>query len=264
MTNSLGALFDAGTTHFDALTDRLWGPVSASAVAVAQPVEGEHVFDACYGTGASALPTARAVGPTGRVDAIDLADKLLAVGRSRAEGLPWLTFHHGDVTTWSGGPYDLVQCVLGVFFLPDMDAGSRALISRLRPGGRFAATVWRKEAILPVPEILQNAVSPERAETPAAPVRRGASERVNTPELLTAWLTALGLRDARVVTAPHTLPLDPDVAWALVLGSALRGFLTGLDPAAVERTRVRFTQELLDRGVTAIDATTLVGVGTAV
>ena len=78
MTNPLGALFDAGTTHFDALTAGLWGPVSESAVAVARPVEGEHVFDACCGAGASALLTAHAVGPNGLVDAVDLADGLLA------------------------------------------------------------------------------------------------------------------------------------------------------------------------------------------
>jgi ubiquinone/menaquinone biosynthesis C-methylase UbiE len=123
----VGDHFDAGHDHFDALTGPLWDPVGQATVAVTRPVPGERVFDACCGAGASAIPAAEAVGPDVRVDAVDLADRLLDLGRARAAGLPQLSFHHADVTTWAGGPYDAVQCVLGLFFLPDMTAGLRAM-----------------------------------------------------------------------------------------------------------------------------------------
>jgi predicted RNA methylase len=39
--------------------------------------DGAHVLDVCCGTGASALPAAQAVGPEGKVIAVDLAGELL-------------------------------------------------------------------------------------------------------------------------------------------------------------------------------------------
>ena len=42
-------------------------------------------WDRCAGSGASAIPAAVRVGPQGRVVAVDLADKLLALGRIKAE-----------------------------------------------------------------------------------------------------------------------------------------------------------------------------------
>lgn len=261
MGTELGALFDAGHDHFDRLTDLLWGPIGEATVGVTRPRPGERVFDACCGAGASALPAARAVGAGGAVDGVDLAERLLDIGRARAGDLPQLAFHRADVTAWGGGPYDLVQCVLGVFFLPDMDSGSRALASRARPGGRFAATVWHERAIHPLPELLVAAAGPEGASRSPASAVRGPAERVNTPGSFAAWLSSLGLGGVDVRTVPHTVPLGGGVAWSLVLGSAMRGMLSGLDAPAVERTRARFEQALAERGVHEVDATCVVGVG---
>jgi len=95
----------------------------------------------------SAIPATRLVGPSGRVDSVDLSSPLDdAVTRSGAE-LSQLSAHHADVTAWTrlhdridgedgGRPYDLVQSVLGIFFLPEIAAGTEHLIRLLRPGGR--------------------------------------------------------------------------------------------------------------------------------
>jgi len=255
MTNVVGAVFDAGHEQFDTLTAGLWGPVGQATVDIARPADGEYVFDACCGAGASALPTAVAVGPHGRVDAVDLSERLVALGRSRAHDLPQVRFHHADVVTWGGGPYDLVQCVLGIFFLPDMVLGARAMAARLRPGGRFAVTVFTKGVLTPLPEILAEAVAQERTGPPAS----RASSRLSTPDLLTDLLVSAGLRNTRVETKPLTIGIEPAVAWALVQGSGLRRRLDdGLDAEAVERTRVRF-QAAID--VESVDVSVLVGLG---
>ena len=49
---------------------------------------------------ASALPAARAVGPRGSVVAVDLAERLLQLGRAKAhrEGLANIEFRAGDMT----------------------------------------------------------------------------------------------------------------------------------------------------------------------
>lgn len=252
VSNSVGEQFNAGHDHFDALSGPLWDRIGRATVAVTCPEPGERIMDACCGAGASAVPAAEAVGPDGRVDAVDLADRLLALGRSRAAGLSQLRFHHADVASWAGGPYDAVQCVLGIFFLPDMAAGVRAMARQLRPGGRFVATVWHEKALAPLSQLMAAAVAPEaEAAGPAAPLMH----QLKTPEALTDVFHAAGLRDVKVTTAPLTIPLNPELAWSWVLGSALRTRLAGLDANAVERTRLRF-QAALDTD--ELDVTTLI------
>jgi ubiquinone/menaquinone biosynthesis C-methylase UbiE len=253
MSNNVGAIFDAGHESFDALTTKVWTPLGRATIALSRPASGERVLDACCGAGASAIPTAAAVGPNGRVDGIDLSEQLLELGRSRAENLPQLIFHHGAVMSWPFGPYDLVQCVLGLFLLPDPAAGATAVVGRLRPGGRCAVTVWHKGAVRAVGELLAAAVTPE-----GVPVIRRASDRLNTPGELTNLLRTSGLRDVEVHEVPHNITLEPELAWDVVLVSGMRRQLAGMDAAMVDRVRQRF----LD-GWTGdpVDFTVLVGLG---
>ncbi len=128
--------FDAGHEQFLALSSALWDPIGRASVAVARPAVGQRVLDACCGAGASAVPTAEPVGHAGAVDAVDLADRLLEEGRAAATeaGLGWIRFVRDDVTRFGeAASYDDVQCVLGVFLLPDMDAGTAHLIRLARP-----------------------------------------------------------------------------------------------------------------------------------
>lgn len=143
---------------FGALDEVLWRPVSHGTVSSARPQPGEHVLDACCGNGASALPTARLVGPRGSVHGVDISAVLTAEARERAaaEGLDWVTFTAGDVTELpvTAERFDFVQCVLGIFFFPDMEAGTASLIRQTRPGGRATFTIWQRGAITPIGECL--------------------------------------------------------------------------------------------------------------
>ena len=261
----LGAVFDAAHAEFAILSPLLWEPIGAETTARSAPRPGDRVLDVCCGAGSSAFPAAEAVGPAGLVDAIDLAERLLEQGRARAAelGLGHLRFTMADATTWPGidGGYDVVQCVFGVFFFPDMDIGSAHLVSLLRPGGRFTATTWGREAIKPVPEILVDAIRQTGAGDPAWSDAPRQPDRIDTPESLAAWLSALGLRDIEVTEFPHRMRFDPETAWALVMGAAMRAMLMGMDDATVERVRTRFTTLLVERGVDTFNATTLIGTG---
>lgn len=256
----LGDVFDAGQAEFDLLTPLLWSPLGAATVRVAAPRPGDRVLDVCCGAGSSAIPAARAVGETGHVDAIDLADRLLDLGRAKAADLPQLTFTHADATTWAQADYDLVQCVFGVFFLPDMDASVARLTTLLKPGGTFAVTVWGEGAIEPVPQILGEAVT-DVGGTPSGSPGRAAGADLNTPDKLTAWLDRLGLRDIEVRTVEHQLPLDERTSWAIVLGSAMRVRLNAVGETLLPRVRERFEELLATRKVDAMNAVSLIGVG---
>jgi ubiquinone/menaquinone biosynthesis C-methylase UbiE len=259
----LGAVFDAAHVEFAVLSPLLWDPAGAATVECAALRPGERVLDVCCGAGASALPAASAVGPTGRVDAIDLADALLDQGRALAaeRGLDQLHFTKADATTWPTGDYDVVQCVYGVFFLPDMDAGSAYLVSRLRPGGRFVVTTCERSAIAPVPQLLVDAIRDVGAGEPPVAATRSVGARINNPADFTGWLAGLGLRDITVTQMSRLVPMDADIAWTIVQGAAMRGMLMGLSADMIERVRRRFGELFTERGVDTFNATSLIGIG---
>lgn len=258
---TVGDVFSAGAEHFHRWSPLLWDPVGEATASVAAPAPGERVLDACCGAGASALPAARAVGPAGSVDGVDLAGSLLdiATDRARREGLGNIRFHRHDVTTWPApdGGYDLVQCALGVFFFPDMDRDAATLTRLLRPGGRLTVTVWEKGALGGWGQALKAAVESER-EWPDSP-QSGQLARIDTADGLAGWLEGLGLTGARVVQRRLDVPLSPETAWELAIGSGTRALLDGLSPDAVERVRVEFTTRLDAASVADLDVRILTG-----
>lgn len=262
MADSVAA-FDAAAEDFVRLAPRLWNPLGQILVDHTAPRPWERVLDACCGAGASALPAARAVGAGGCVDAVDLSRLLLEHGRRAAWALPQARFAHGDVSTWqpAGGPYDLVQSAYGVFFLPDMDAGGRHLVSLLHFGGRFAVQTWRRSALADYGRCLFAAVSDELQRPIERPPSAAARERIDSQEKLGQWLTSLGLVGVRVKDMPFVQPLTPGLAWDLVLGSNWRHLLMGLDPAAALRIRDGLLARIKERNLTELDAGSLVGIG---
>ncbi|PRX97755.1 class I SAM-dependent methyltransferase [Allonocardiopsis opalescens] len=265
-----GEIFSAAAAEYLAVAPVVWDPGGRAAVELAAPAPGDRVLDACCGIGSSALPAARAVGPHGEVDAVDLAHGLLELGRRRAsdEGLANVRFVRHDVTRWTAGSggYDLVQCCYGVFLLPDMDAGTAHLAGLVRPGGRLAVAVWRRGALLDFGRALYEVAGrhrprPDGAEPGPAPAAAAPIGRIDTPELLASWLGSFGLAEVTVRTVERAVPLDGELAWSVVLGSGFRGALAGLGEAAAEAVRAEFLALLAERGIRSLDLSTLVGAG---
>jgi SAM-dependent methyltransferase len=259
--------FAAAAHPFVELDEVLWNPISTAAVSRSHPRFDERVLDACCGDGASALPTAELVGLDGLVDAVDVAEPLVEIARQRAgERMPQLHLHVADATTWEPDGYDLVQCVLGIFFFPDLEAHTRHLIERARPGGRVAITVWARGAIGPLPEVLigalpDGAASDLDAASDLEELTRPTIEVADTPGSLAHWLTGLGLVDVRAEAVQRHLDLTPELAWQLVLGTGLRAIVSKLDDAELEGVRERYLKALAARGMASVDVTTLIAVG---
>jgi ubiquinone/menaquinone biosynthesis C-methylase UbiE len=263
----IGAVFDRAAAEYAEVSPVLWDRIGEATVTAARIQPGERVLDVCCGAGASAVPAAKAAGPQGHVDAIDLAPGLLAHARRRAalEGLENAHFVQADATTWEppeGRPYDVAQCVHGVFFLPDMDASVSRLARLLRPGGRLVITTWAEGAMEGFGRLFAEAVEHVRGTPVAPPSSRQAVSRIGTEPELTAWLTARGLTEITVTRSPLIIPLDPPLAWRVVLGSGFRGMLTGLDEPTVERVRTTLGRLLDERKMDELDVTSLIGTGT--
>ena len=264
----LGRVFDAAADAFALWAPTLWDPLGAPTVDVAAPSPGERVLDACCGAGSSAIPAARAVGPGGLVDAVDLSERLLHQGRLRAAaaGLSQLRFVQADVSAWrplDDTPYDVVQCVFGVFFLPDLDAAAEHLIGLLRPGGRLVVATWQRGCLNPVLGPFFQAVQAIR-DPDAPPAGSGpapTSSRVDTSDGLSGWLAGLGLTDPTVIETRLALPLLPESAWAFVTGAATRALIEPLSSRQRQAVRERFLDQLEHDGVETLRASALIARG---
>jgi len=85
--------------------------------------------------------------------------------------------------------------------------------------------------------------------------------RMETAELLSAWLTAAGTTDVEVVELSNHVPATESFVWDLVLGSAMRGALSAFDEATRAQIRAEFSALLTERGIDSIDLGTLVATG---
>lgn len=254
--------FDAAAADFTALGRYLWGPIGAATVAAATLRSGDRVLDACCGTGASAIPAARLVGAEGVVDAVDMSGPMIGELRRWSTDLPQLRAHQADVTAWETDGYDVVQSALGIFFFPDMTAGTDRLIGLARPGGRVVFTIWRGEAMVAAGRHLGRAVAAATGAAPPKAREPHLIDRINQADSYAAWLTERGLADVEVAVHELSLPMTPDVAWLVITGSGYRAALATLDSDTVETVRRNYLDSLSTDGVTELDATTLIGTGT--
>jgi len=92
MANALGTAklkaertYNAAADRFEAEPLAFWDRYGRRSVERLRLGNGAHVLDVCCGAGASALPAAQAVGPEGRVLAVDLAEELLQQQRAGTE-----------------------------------------------------------------------------------------------------------------------------------------------------------------------------------
>lgn len=254
--------FDAAAADFAALGRHLWEPIGAATVAAARLGAGDRVLDACCGTGASAIPAARAVGAGGVVDAIDLSGPMIGELRRLSADLPQLRAHEADATAWGTGDYDAVQCALGIFFFPDMTDGTERLIGRARSGGRAVFTIWRGGSMVTAGRHLGRAVAAVTDSAPPPEREPSLIDRVNQAGPYADWLSGRNLSDVDVEVNELRLAMTPEIAWLVVIGSGFRGLLDGLEPGVVEQVRERYLDSLRADGVTELDATTLIGSGT--
>ncbi len=233
------AVFNAASDHFDAPALSFWNRFGQQTVQQLSLRVGDRVLDVCCGSGASAIPAAIAVGPTGEVLGVDLADSLLQLARqkSQQQGLENLEFRQGDFENLGlpNESFDTIVCVFGLFFVPDMVAAVQELWRMLRPGGQLAITSWGANVFEPANQRFWQAIETERPDLvkPFTPW-----DRIREPESLKALLEAGGATQVDVMAAKGVHELaEPEDWWTMVLGGGFRGTIDQLEAAARERVR---------------------------
>lgn len=222
---------------------------------------GERVLDLCCGTGASALPAARAVGRTGSVLGVDLTPALVDVARANAayQGLSQARFDTGDVTalTFPPGSVDVVQSVFGIFFLPDMPGMLRRAWDWLAPGGRLVTTVWGATVLSPGEPYFWEAVT--REDPSLAHISPAAL--LAEPDALVRLHAEAGVAAPVVTRESWRMPLgSADAFWPVIMGTSNRGVFEALPEDARTRVKHATIDRLRAEGVDALEMEALVAV----
>jgi ubiquinone/menaquinone biosynthesis C-methylase UbiE len=213
---------------------------------------GARVLDLCCGSGASALPAAEAVGPTGWVLGVDITEPLLEQARAKAaaRGLAHVTFRAAPVESlvFEPGEFDAVLSVFGLFFIEDMSALLARAWRWLRPGGPLAITVWGQDVLAPGEGLFWEAVVAEEPSLQTA----GHASRLDTADKIAAVFAGAGLPAPEIVADRWEMPLaSPEAFWPVIMGTSNRGAYDALTPPQQARVRRRVTEALGARGVTA-------------
>ena len=134
---------------------------------------GDDVLDVGAGSGDPALALARAVGPEGYVVATDLSPAMLAVAQARAgeEGLENIAVRAipAEDLDFVQGSFDAAVSSFTLMLIADPVSVARQIHRFLRPGGRFAVSVWATPDKVPMLSMPAQIIFSELGIAPPSP-----------------------------------------------------------------------------------------------
>lgn len=123
-------------------------------IQAAKVKQGDHVLEIGAGTGDQTIPLAQMVSSQGRVTAVDPSQAMLAFAEDRARqaALDNIDFRHGRLSQLEFEPstFDAAFSGFTWLFLEDPVGEASRVLDLLKPGGRFAASVWGRVADVPM------------------------------------------------------------------------------------------------------------------
>ena len=256
--------YNAAADCFDASPLSFWDYFGRRTIELASLPVGSRVLDVCCGTGASALPAAEVVGPTGKVIGVDLAEQLLELARTKAvkRRLDNIEFEIGDMLSlrFPAASFDAVICVFGIFFVPDMAKAVSELWNRVRPGGKLAVTTWASNFCKPASDAFWRLIKNVRPD-----LHKGFNpwDRIDSPASLRGVFDQAGIALPTITREDRLHPIKSAKDWwTIVLGSGYRGTIEQL--TLVEREKVKEANLVFirDEKISAVETNVLYALAT--
>jgi ubiquinone/menaquinone biosynthesis C-methylase UbiE len=256
--------YNAAADFYDASPLSFWDYFGRRTIELASLPIGSRVLDVCCGAGASALPAAEAVGPTGNVIGVDLAGELLALARTKAiqQNLGNIEFEVGDMLSlrFPAASFDVVVCVFGIFFVPDMTRAASELWSRVRPGGKLAVTTWGPNFCEPANNAFWCSIKDVRPD-----LYKGFNpwDRIDDPAGLREILDEAGVASPKIIAENRLHPIkSAGDWWTIVLGSGYRGTIEQLTLVEREKVKEANLAFLRDGKISAVETNVLYALAT--
>jgi ubiquinone/menaquinone biosynthesis C-methylase UbiE len=256
--------YNAAADCFDASPLSFWDYFGRRTIELASLPIASRVLDVCCGTGASALPAAEAVGPTGKVIGLDLADQLLELARTKAvqRNLGNIEFELGDMLSmrFPAASFDAVVCVFGIFFVPDMAKAVSELWSRVRPGGKLAVTTWASNFCKPASDAFWRSLKNIRPD-----LYKGFNpwDRIDSPASLRGVFDQAGIASPTITREDRLQPINSgEDWWTIVLGTGYRGTVEQLDLAERQKVKEANLAFIRDERISAIETNVLYAIAT--
>ncbi|HEX5651788.1 MAG TPA: methyltransferase domain-containing protein [Chitinophagaceae bacterium] len=137
--------FSGGWKKWDELTMNFLQPMGEEIIRAIHPSGNDVILDIAAGTGEPGLTIARML-DKGKVVITDLAEDMLEIAKENAakRGIRNIETVVCDVSElpFDDNSFDAVSCRFGFMFFPDMQLAANEIARVLKPGGRFATSVW--------------------------------------------------------------------------------------------------------------------------
>jgi ubiquinone/menaquinone biosynthesis C-methylase UbiE len=241
MWSSVAGAWEANADFIDERGEE----VTRQLLQATAPRSGERVLELAAGPGGPAFAAAALVGPRGEVVQSDVSHEMVAIAAARATALGLANVRSRvldlEYLDEPDASFDVVLCREGLMLVPDPDRAARELRRVLRPGGRFALTVWGPRARNPWLGVVFDAVSAELG-VPTPPPGVPNPFSLDDADRLAAVLSAAGLADVEVrelATPYRAATIDEWWERTTALAGPLAQRLAALPPAAASALRDR-------------------------
>jgi len=204
--------------------------------------KGERVLDVACGTGWATLDAARAVGQTGKVIGIDIAEKAIEIAQAKANqaGLDNISLDQqdGHHLKFEDCSFDVVICASALFGFEDIPGALREWRRVLLPGGRVSFSSFG-------PEFRTYSVMLRKTIAKYGTASRPNVGRLDTIEECVRYLT--DSKFGNIQTATEELGYyhaDFDAYWEELMSGITRIPLEKLDSATLDRVRKEQLEEM--------------------
>ncbi len=253
MKDYIGGLFDRCASAYDSPSLRFVPYCADALVEAAKLRPGERMLDVGTGTGALAISAVQRLLPEGRVQGIDLSERMIEKAHENINknGLgryvDLFDMDAGD-TAFRKDYFDIIAGSHSFTWLPDPQAALKGWLKILKPGGRVALTVFREEAFSPMlDDLTQDALAMGLdwgmgADTDNHPLnirRYGQGEELRNLFVDAGFMNVEVQERSRFFHLPRA-----DDWWEIVMNSGIRNIIERLPAADYAKLRLSHLEEV--------------------